>query len=168
MKLSFCTGLSVCGVAHVLRVCCFTVVEVVLEVQLQRELTFLMRRRRALILKTPNPVDFLSTAFALMPLAPDLQNTRCARMTRRPPVAECRDETTCLRPNVLTGHKVSPDRTPQEARHTKWIFNDHLNQPQLSRNVRETGATQSHCCRTARSAPIGTPLTSWRAQKRQH
>ena len=53
------------------------------------------------ILKTPKNVDFL-------PLAPDLQDTRRARMTWRPPVSECRDETTWLRPNVLTGHKVSP------------------------------------------------------------
>ena len=41
-------------------------------------------------------------------------------MTRRPPEAECRDETTCLRPNVLTGHTVSPDPTRQKARHSKW------------------------------------------------
>ena len=53
-------------------------------------------------------VDFLSTAFAPMPQAPDLQKTSCARMTRRPPVAECRVLTTCLCTNVQTGLTVSP------------------------------------------------------------
>ena len=47
-----------------------------------------------------NTFKCLSTALAPMPLAP-LQNTRRARMTRRPPVAECRDETTCLRTKIL-------------------------------------------------------------------
>ena len=111
-----------------------------------------------LFLKTPKHVDFLSTAFAPMPLAPDLQNTRRARMTRRPE-AECRDETTCLRTNALTGHDVSPDTTRQKARHSKRNHSEHLNQPQPTRNVRQTDATQSHCCGTTRSAPIGTPLT---------
>ena len=46
-----------------------------------------------------------------MPLAPDLQNTRRERVALRPPVVECHDETTCLRPNASTGHKVSPDTT---------------------------------------------------------
>ena len=87
---------------------------------------------------------------------PDRQNTRRARMTRRPPVPECRDETTCLRPNVLTSHKVSLDR---KARHSKWNCSEHLHQRQPARNVRQTDAAESHCCRTTKSAPTGTPLT---------
>ena len=69
---------------------------------------------RALISKTPLNVDFLSTAFAPMPLAPDLQNTRRARMTWRPLVAECRDGAACLRANVLSNGPQSiprPDTT---------------------------------------------------------
>ena len=93
--------------------------------------------------------------------------TRRARMTRRPPVSECRDETTCLRPNVPTGDKVSPDPTRRKARHSKWNCSDHFNQRQPTRNVRRTDATKSHCCRSTKSAPIKTPLTPWRAQKRQ-
>ena len=65
---------------------------------------------------------------------------RRARTTRRPPVSECRDETTCLRPNVPTGHKVSPDPTRQKARHSKWNCSDHLNRRQPARNVRRTDA----------------------------
>ena len=89
----------------------------------------------ALVVETPKNVDFLSTAFAPMPMAPDLQNTRRARTTRRPLVSECRDETTCLRAIDLTGHKVSPDPTRQKARHSKWNYSEHLNQPQPTRNV---------------------------------
>ena len=87
-------------------------------------------------------------------------------MTHRPPVAECRVETTCLRRNVLTVTKyprpnttenktlqVEPQQSPQ--------------QPQPTRNVRQTNATQSHCCRTTKNATIGTPLTPWRTHKRQ-
>ena len=124
------------------------------------------QQERAPILKTPKDVDFLSTAFAPTPPAPDLQGTRRARMTRRPPVAECRDETACLRPNVLTGHKVSPDTTRQKARHSKWNYSEYFNQPQPTRNVRQTDATRSHCWRTTKSAPNETPLTPWRALKR--
>ena len=123
-----------------------------------------MRKRRALILKTPKKVDFLSIAFAPMPLAPDLPNTRRVRMTRRPPVSECRDETTCLRSIVLTGHKVLPDPTRQKARHSKCNCSEHLNRRQPTRNVRRTYATESHCCRRTKSATIGTPLTPWRAE----
>ena len=122
-----------------------------------------------LFFKTPQNVDFLSTAFVIapMPLGPERQNTRGARMTRRPRVAECLDETACLHPNVLTGHKVSPDTTRQKARHSKWSCSEHFNQRQSTRNVRRTDATKCHCCRTTKGAPIGTPLTPWRAQKRQ-
>ena len=88
-------------------------------------------------------------------------------MSRRPHVAECSVETNSLRSNVLTGHKVSFDPTRQKARHSKWNYSEHLNQPQPTRNVRQTDATKSHCCRTTKSAPIGPPLTPWRAQKRQ-
>ena len=94
-------------------------------------------------------------------------HTRRARMTRRPPVSECRDETTCLRPNVLTRHKVSPDTTRQRARHSQWNCSEHLNRRQPTRNVRRTDATKSHCCRTTRSTPIETPLRPRRTQKRQ-
>ena len=97
-----------------------------------------------------------------MTLAPDLRNTRRARMTRRPPVAECRDETPYLRANVITDHKVSNDPTRQKARHSKWNCSEHLNRRQPTRNVRRTDATKSHCCRTTKSAPIGTPLRPWR------
>ena len=96
---------------------CLTMIDTVLDCsnqsKLQRQHSVLMRKRRALILKTPQNVDFLSTALAPMPLAPDPLNTRRARMTGRPLVSECRDETTCLRPNVPTGHKciVSPNTT---------------------------------------------------------
>ena len=58
--------------------------------------------------KTPKNVDSFTTAFAPMPLAPDLQNTSRERMTRRSAVAECRVEPACLRPNVLTGRKKYP------------------------------------------------------------
>ena len=118
---------------------------------------------RALVLKTPTPADFLSTACAPMQLSPDFQHTRRARMTRWPPEVECRDETTCLRPNVLTDHKVSLVLTRQKARHSKWNYSEHINQRQPTRNVRQTDATESHCCRTTKSAPIGTPLTPWRS-----
>ena len=60
-------------------------------------------------------------------------------MTRRPRVAECIAEATCLRPNVLTGHKVSPDPTRQKTRHSTWNCSKHLHQP------RPTNATKSHC-----------------------
>ena len=70
---------------------------------------------RVLILKTPKKNDFLSTAFAPMPLAPDFQNTRRARMTPLP-VVECRDEATCLRPNFVTGHRASPQPDTTESK----------------------------------------------------
>ena len=92
--------------------------------------------------KRRSSVDFLSTAFAPVPLAPDLQNTRRARMTRRPLVFGCRDETTCLRPNVLTGHNVSPNPTRQKARHSKWNCSEHLNRRQPTRNVRRKTRNQ--------------------------
>ena len=95
-----------------------------------------------------------------MPLAADLQNTRRARMTRRPPVSECRDETTCLRPNVLTGHKVCRDPTWQKARHSKWNYSEQINRRQPTRNVRRTDVTKSHYCRTTKSGPTGTPETT--------
>ena len=72
-----------------------------------------------------------------MSLVPDLQNTRRERVARRPLVVECHDETTFLRPNASTGHKVSPDPTRQKARHSKWNYNEHLNQRQPTRNVRQ-------------------------------
>ena len=53
------------------------------------------------------------TASAPMPLAPDLQNTRRARINAAAAWAECRDETTCLRPKVPTGHKVLPLPLPR-------------------------------------------------------
>ena len=83
------------------------------------------------------------------------QKTRRARMTRRPPVSECRDETTCLRPSVPMGHKVSLDPTRQQARHPKCNCSEHLNRRQPTRNVRRTDARNQ------------TPLTPWRTQKRQ-
>ena len=54
-------------------------------------------------------------------------------MTRRPRAAECSDGTTCLRPNVLTCHKISPDPVRQKARHSKWKNSEHLNQRQPTR-----------------------------------
>ena len=81
---------------------CLTMIDTVLdcsdECKLQRQHSVLMRERRALIFekhqkKCRCPVNCIP---APMPLAPDPQNTRRARMTRRPPVSECRDETTCL------------------------------------------------------------------------
>ena len=126
-----------------------------------------LRQECALVWKTPQNVDFLSTVFAPVPLAPDPQNTRRALVTRRPLVSECRDEATCLRPNVPAGHKVSHNQTQQKASHSKWNCSEHLNQPQPTSSVRQTDATKSHCCRITKSAPIGTPLTPRRAQKRQ-
>ena len=128
-------------------------------VQLQRQLFCYGAIALFFIFENIKNVDVLSTAFAPWPLAPDPQNTRRARMTRRPLAAECRDATMCLCPNVLTGHKVSRDPTRQQARHSVWNYSEHLNQPQPSRNVRRPDATKSHCCRIAKSAPIGTPLT---------
>ena len=49
----------------------------------------------------------------------------------------------------------------------KWNYSEHLNQPQPTRNVRQGDVTKSHWCRTAKSAPKGTHLTPWRAEKRQ-
>ena len=88
-------------------------------------------------------------------------------MSLRPPVAECPVETSCLCSNVPTDHKVSPDPTRQKARHSKWNYSEHLNQPLPTRNVRQTDATKSHCCRTTKSAPTGRPLTPWRTKNRQ-
>ena len=85
------------------------------------------KQERALVMKTQKHADFFSTA--------------SARMTRRPLLAEWRDETTCLRPHFLS---------------------EHLNQL-----LRQTDATKSHCCRTTESAAIGTPLRPWRAPRRQ-
>ena len=87
-----------------------------------------------------------------MPLAPDPQNTRRARITRRPPVS-IPDERTCLCPNVPTGHKVSPDPTRQTARHSKWNYREHLNQPQPTRKRATNRRNQkSPLQRAARSA----------------
>ena len=93
--------------------------------------------------------------------------TREVRMTRRPLAAECRDGTTCLRPNALTDHKVSPNTTRQKARHSKWNYGKHLNQLQPTGNVRQTDANESHCCRTTKCAPIGSLLIPRRAPNRQ-
>ena len=57
---------------------------------------------------------------------------------------------------------VSPDPTRQKARHSKWNHSEHLKQRQPVRNVRQTDASKSHCCRTTKSAPIGTSPRSWR------
>ena len=175
LDLPFCDGRSVCGEG------CLTMIDsfgLPRRVQLQRRLSFLMRKRRAPILKTPKNVDFLSTAFAPVPLATDSQNTRRARRTRRPSVSECRDETTCLHPNVLTGHKVSPDGTRQKARHSKWNCRRTL-QPTSANQKRATNrrATKSHCCRnqerTKRNTtdtmegPETTAITPF-ARDRQH
>ena len=71
---------------------------------------------------------------------PDDCITSRACITCRPPVAEGSDETTCLCSNVPTGHRVSPDPTRHKARHSKWNYSEHLNQPQPTRNVRQTDA----------------------------
>ena len=54
-------------------------------------------------------VDFSSTSFAPVQLAPDVQNTGRALMTR-PPVAECLDETTCLRQRATKYPPTRHDR----------------------------------------------------------
>ena len=79
--------------------------------------------------------------------------------------AACSVETTRLRPNVVKGLRVSPDPTRQKTRHPKWNCSEHFNRRQPTRNVRRTDATKSHCCRTAKSAPIGRPLTPWKRQQ---
>ena len=74
-------------------------------------------RGALLFWETHQKVDFLSTAFAPMPLVsrpPEHENVRARRGGRLYPNAA--DETTCLRPNVPTGHKVSPDPTTTESK----------------------------------------------------
>ena len=78
------------------------------------------------MLNIPKNVDSLSTGFAPMP--GDVRASRGGRL-----VAECRDETTCLRTIVLTGHKVSPDPTRHEQDTPKWNFCEHLNQRRQKR-----------------------------------
>ena len=65
-------------------------------------------RGALLMLKTLKNLDVFSNAVAPMPLAPNLQKTRRARMTRRPSVAECQYETTCLRHNIPTEPQSIP------------------------------------------------------------
>ena len=103
--------------------------------------------------RVPTP---LSTAYAH-----HATGSRPSEQSRRTPVAECRVAATCLRPSVLTGHKVFPNLTRQKARHSMNDCSEHLNQPQPNGNVRQTDATKCKCCRTTNSAPIGTPLTEW-------
>ena len=118
-------------------------------------------QERPLMLNIPKNVDSLSTGFAPMP--GDVRASRGGRL-----VAECRDETICLRPNVLTGHKASPDPTRHESKTLpRGTTANTSTNVQPTRNVRQTDATKSHCCRTTKSAPIGTPLRPWRAQIRQ-
>ena len=84
------------------------------------------KQGRALILKPLKNVDVLSIAFAPMPLAPDLQFTSRARMTRRPPAAECREQPACG-PTFHGPQSISrPDTTESK---TKWNGREHLNQP---------------------------------------
>ena len=56
-------------------------------------------------------VALLSTVFCIAPMpvssCPTIRNLACARMTWRQPLAESRVDTTCLHPNVPTGHKIS-------------------------------------------------------------
>ena len=124
-------------------------------------------KARAYFENTQNE-DSLSAAFAPIPLAPDTHNTRRVGKTRRPLVFECRDETTCLRPNVLTGHIVSLGPGTTESK----TLRVELQRTPQSTSANQKRATnrrnhQSHCCRTTKSAPIGTPLTPWRAKTRQ-
>ena len=104
--------------------------------------------------KTKKNVDFLSTAFAPLPLANDLKNTSRERMTRRSAVAECRGETACLRPNVLTGDKkYLPDPSRQKARHSKWKYREDLNQHQPTRNVRRKRRNQKSLLQNNQERP---------------
>ena len=132
-------------------------------VQLQRQLSFLMRKRRALLLKTAkmsipcqlhlHPCHWLPTP------------TRHARMTRRP-VSECRDDTTCLRSNVPTGHKVSPDPTRQKARYHEWNCSEQtdVSQPETCDEQTQPKATVTEQPRTHQSEHHMAPF---RDQKRQ-
>ena len=97
-----------------------------------------------------------------MPLAPDLQNTRRPRVTRRPPVSECRDETTCLRLNVLTGHQVSPirhDRKQDTPSGTAANTSTNLSQPETCDKQTQP---KSHCCTRLRSDNNNATCT-WQA-----
>ena len=86
-------------------------------------------------------------------------------MTRRPPAAECRDETTCLRPNVPTGHKVSPDPTRQKARHsvqripqpTSADHSKHLNTPSGTTQPKATVAEQPRAHQSEHYGDHGGP-----------
>ena len=82
-------------------------------------------------------------------------------MTRRPLVAECRDETTFQR---ATQSPRSPDPTRQQSK-TLQVVNTAKTSTNVSQPETCDEATRSHCCRTTQSAPIGTPLRPWRAQK---
>ena len=101
--------------------------------------------RGVLILKTPKNVDFLSTAVAPVPLAPDPQNTRRVRMTWRPPVSECRGKTTCLRPNVLTGHTKYPQPNATESK---------TPQLELQRTPQPTSAKQKRATNRRNQKPL--------------
>ena len=111
---------------------------------------------------------FLEIAFAPMPLAPDHQTTRRARMTRRPLVSECHDENNLFAPQRSNGPQsiLRPNTTESKTLRVELLRTP---RPTSANHKRATnsGATKSHCCRTAKSARIGTPLTPWRAQKRQ-
>ena len=77
-------------------------------------------------------------------------------MTRRSLAAEGRDEATCLRFNVLTGQKVSPDPTRQQARHSEWNDSEHLLSQKLETNRRnQKPLLQNDQERTNRN-PTGT------------
>ena len=100
-----------------------------------------------LVFKTPKKCRFLVNCICT--LAPDAQNTRRARRTRWLPVAECCDETTCLRTNVLTGRKSTPrpdtteSKTPQvELQRTPQPTSDNLKRATNRRNQKATAAEQ--------------------------
>ena len=66
------------------------------------------QERALFILIPPKKCRFLDHCICTHATGSQLPEHERAHLTWRPPVAECRIETTCLRPNVLTGH---PDTT---------------------------------------------------------
>ena len=98
---------------------------------------------RAVVLKTPKICRFLVNCICT--LVPDHQNTRRARMTRPPLVAECRDETICLRVNDLTGpQSISrPDTTERKTL-----------QVELERTPQPTSANQKRATNRRNHKPL--------------
>ena len=118
---------------------CLTMIEVgfglLRRVQLQRQLTFLMRKRRALGNKTHHKCRFLSTACAPTATGSNIRTTRRARMARRPPVAECRDEQPACAPTFLQTTKYHPTRHDRKQDTPSGTTANTLNRCQPTRNV---------------------------------